>query len=130
MFAKVFEREARRLGQQNMTIESAAWRKSGSNQLADVRWSDLVDETGIDLSSHKSRWIGNLVLSSYDHILCMDADTLIEVRKMTRRLTKNNTARLVNPPYGIPNPWGEDLDTYRASYKLMEDIAGQIPPEH
>jgi len=89
-----------------------------------------LEEMGIDISDHRSRWIGDLDLSSFSHIVCVNEKALDNTVLF---LAGYRGAKIIvaNGNYGgIPDPYGKGLGAYRECLSLMEkvvpDIANQI----
>lgn len=106
-------------------IESAGYWQPAKGQPAAPDWLTLESETGINLRSHRSRWLGDVDLTYFDVIYCMDAETLEEVKKVA---PPDVEVTLVNQPEGIPNPWEKGLDAYRECYRVVCEAVEQVPP--
>lgn len=130
MFAAVLRRRYAELGYlEFIEVESAGYDQSARGQNAAPEWFELQRETGVDLSEHKSRWIGDLVLSRYNLILCMDqlaSDAVIE-----RGVSGRTSVLVVNHREGgIKNPWGGGVDAYRECFIKVCEVVDKMMPRN
>ncbi|MBI5850461.1 MAG: Sua5/YciO/YrdC/YwlC family protein [Planctomycetes bacterium] len=71
-----------------------------------------VRELGLSLDDHQSTALTRELLAAADRILCLGASHLVAVRALAPAIA--DRAELLDPRGGgIPDPFGEDLDTYR-----------------
>jgi len=88
-----------------------------------------MKEREIDLSGHRSRWIGDTNISQFSHFVCVHEN----VEDVVRRVARINGAMFLTANKdcgGIPDPYGKGLPAYRECLDLLDkvlpDIAKQI----
>ncbi|MDP2642193.1 MAG: low molecular weight phosphatase family protein [bacterium] len=127
MFAEMLKRHFNTHGHTNVDVESAGILKEAAGQPAAPDWVTLQSETGVDLSAHRSRWIGNVDVSSFDIIYCVDKKAFEEVYRMT--LPSTTKVVLASPSTGgILNPWQKGVDAYRECFSHICDEVKTIRP--
>jgi len=111
------------------SVESAGVSRELAGRPANYRSVACMKERGVDLTGHLSRWIGDLDLSEYRWIVCVGRDEAEAVRSMrgadvARVLVANAQEG------GIPDPYEQGMDGYRACLSLLDrampPIAEQI----
>lgn len=106
-------------------VESAGYLKEAAGQPAAKEWMELRGETGIDLSSHRSRWMGEIVPDQFDLIICASQD-VVDFLVDTWRIPTTNMI-LANAPDGIPNPWQQGVEAYKQCYsKICEIVSDDL----
>jgi len=92
-------------------VESAGVREGAAGVGANPLSIQCMASRGIDISNHVSRWVGNLDLNSYSHIVCVGEDEANVVRSYLAR----NRERVIFPNNceGIADPFGEGIEGYR-----------------
>ncbi len=107
----------------DIDVESAGILEEARGKPAAPEWTELKAETGIDLSDHRSRYIGDLDLSQYDPIICAEPSVYDEVK---RRAPEGTTILLANEDEGgIMNPYQKGLEAYRQCYpNIQKAVAG------
>lgn len=125
MYAEMLKRHFAAHGRQHH-IESAGTLKEAAGQTAAVHWRELEDETGVNLDPHRSRWIGDVDLTAFEWVICMDLETLEILKGLA---PPSLEVELANDPYGIFNPWQKGVDAYRECYSQICEAVSQIPPQ-
>ena len=110
-------------------VESAGMSRELAGRSANYRSVACMNERGIDLSSHISRWIGGLDLDQYTWIVCVGHDEAEMVRS-TSGATSANVIVANERHGGIPDPYELGLTGYRDCLalldKVMPNVAQQI----
>ena len=107
-------------------VESAGVRKELAGRPANYRSVACMKERGVDLSSHISRWIGDLDLDEYRWIVCVGHDEADQVRSA---LAQNSAATVMvaNEHHGgIPDPYEHGLAGYRDCLALLDRVMPHI----
>lgn len=90
---------------------------------------DTMAQLGIDISSHKTRFLPNIRLSDYDLFVTMNFDqaTLVESlgvpRELIRVLQKPQSGDIYDISIGIDDPYGGDMNAYK---KCADDLKSAI----
>jgi protein-tyrosine phosphatase len=125
MFAAVLERKLREIGRDDI-VESAGYLESAKGQPAAKEWEVAKVNTKVDLSNHRSRWIGDLDLMQYDLILTMEPQAMMET---IRKMPQPRDIRLVNPAEeGIFNPWQHGQDAYNKCHGIICQVVEDLAP--
>ena len=79
---------------------------------------------GLDLYSHRSQRVEDLDLNSFDLILVMQVGHQEGLRAEFPDLAEriNLLSEMSGPPYGVSDPAGEDLETYRRTWTEIEGL--------
>ena len=77
---------------------------------------ECMRERGLDITDHRSRRASDLDLTTYDHIYCVE-----EV--LAQQLTALGAPREKVEVVEISNPYGKDLETYRACAEVLSRLA-------
>lgn len=112
----------RALDGKNYIVESAGVANNegeGANKYS----IQCMEERGIDISGHRSRFVGNLDLREYELIVCCEEGQVEELR---RRCNDQVNVMLANSPDGVPNPWGQGREAYVACAETMERVAKNV----
>ena len=107
----------------NWTVESAAaWGSSGDRATENAR--QVAAESGLDLDPHRSQRVEDLDLNSFDLILVMQVGHQEGLRAEFPDLAEriNLLSEMSGPPYGVSDPAGEDLETYRRTWTEIEGL--------
>jgi protein-tyrosine phosphatase len=93
-------------------VESAGLTKELAGRPANHRSVTCMQERGVDLSGHRSRWIGDLNLSQFGWIVCVGQD---EADKVRGALGAGSARVMVANEHhgGIPDPYELGLAGYR-----------------
>lgn len=100
-------------------VESAGTWEETVGRPANEHSIFLMQERGIDLTGHESRWIGDLDLTQFSHIVCVGES---EARMINHYLAEyGGTAVLIanNDQGGIPDPYGMGLPVYQICVDLL-----------
>lgn len=107
-------------------VESAGLTRELAGRPANHRSVACMQERGIDLSGHTSRWIGDLDLSQYAWVVCVGQD---EASKVRAALGANAAAHVIvaNEDHGgIPDPYEHELAGYRDCVALLDQVMPQV----
>ena len=117
MFEHLLRRAIEKAGA-NDVIESAAGLQEAAGKEAEEGAAIALAGVGIDISSHRSRFIGDLDLSGFDVIYCMDPGVIPIVESLKPEGVR---VLLVNEAEGgIPNPYGKDQAAYQLALEITE----------
>jgi protein-tyrosine-phosphatase len=107
-------------------VESAGIREGCTGQSANDHSMLCMRERGADLSQHQSRWVGDLNLSEYSHIVCVGNNEADKVRECLPQ--DSNTVVLIanEDDGGIPNPWEKGLQAYRDCLAMLDKVIPEI----
>jgi len=83
---------------------------------------ECMRERGLDITDHRSQRASDLDLTAYDHIYCVE-----EV--LAHQLTALGAPREKVEVVEITNPYGKDLETYRACAEVISRLAITIASE-
>ena len=114
---------------QAFLVESAGVREGLAGRPANHRSVACLQERGVDLTTHRSRWIGDLDLDQYRWIVCVGQD---EADKVRSALGAGSASVIVanEQQGGIPDPYELGLAGYRECLALLDqvmpDVARQI----
>ena len=105
-------------------VESAGVSRDLAGRPANHRSVACLRERGIDLTGHRSRWIGGLDLTQYQWIVCVGAGEADQVRALgvdpARVLVANAEQG------GIPDPYELGLAGYRECLALLDQVMPQV----
>lgn len=125
MMSALLQRE---LGE-GFVVQSAGLDKELAGRPANYRSIACMQERGLDLSGHVSRWIGSVALDGIGWIVTVGPNEAQQVRSHLG----NHAATVIvaNPEHGgIPDPYERGLDGYRECIALLDrvlpDVAQQI----
>lgn len=106
-------------------VESAGVRKELAGRPANYRSVACMQERGVDLSGHISRWIGDLDLDQYRWIVCVGDDEADEVRSA---LGPGSASVMVANEHqgGIPDPYELGMAGYRDCLALLDQAMPHI----
>jgi protein-tyrosine phosphatase len=111
-------------------VESAAGLEEADGKEAEEGAVIALKGVGIDISSHRARWIGKVDLSQYDMIYFMDPGVkeIVHAHLEMQRVRSWSTT-LVNEPDGIPNPFGKDQAAYQLALEVTQREVGRVMSE-
>lgn len=106
-------------------VESAGMSKELAGRPANKRSVACMQERGVDLSGHVSRWIGDLDLGQYRWIVCVGHD---EAAKVRSALGAGSASVLVaNGDHGgIPDPYELGMAGYRDCVALLDQVMPRV----
>ena len=109
-------------------VESAGVQQGLAGRPANHRSVACLQERGIDLGGHVSRWIGDLDLARYRWIVCVGPDEADQVRSApgvdpARVLVANADGG------GIPDPYEHGLAGYRDCLALLDQVMPAVARE-
>ena len=125
MYTEVLKRYLGSAGYRGTTVESAgALEESRGKEIAPA-WLLLEDITGIDLSGHLGRWIGDIDLTVFDSIICTNVRVYGNVRKLDPALRA--IYAVINLGADGENPEkGTDAE-FRRCYKEICSSVARLP---
>ena len=115
-----------------IVVESAGTLQK-SDQGANPHSITCMRERDIDITTHRSRWVGNLDLANYERIYVMGGNLKDELVKMGALADKIEILREANG--GVPNPFNanlsadqQDMAKYIPCAKVLEEESRRIVP--
>jgi len=87
----------------------------------------VMKERGIDMSSHRSRYVGNISLENFDHIYCIDER--VKKRLIDFDADSSRIVILNEKNGGIPNPFHRDIEAYEKCASLIETEVKKVIAE-
>lgn len=106
-------------------VESAGVRREAAGLSADPRAIACMADRGFDLTGHCSRWAGDINLTEYSHIFCVDDLIAQRVSELLPTEAKANVTVPNAGAGGIPDPSKGGLPAYRACLALLDQIVPQ-----
>lgn len=106
---------SRSLPREKFNIESAGL-ADRSGAPASVHAIECMREKGLDITDHQSRKASDLDLASYDHIYCVEEVLSQQLIALGVPVEKVEVVE-------VSNPYGKDLETYRACAEVLSQIA-------
>ena len=106
-------------------VESAGVSRELAGRPANNHSVACMNERGVDLSGHISRWIGDLDLDQYRWIVCVGDD---EANKVRSALGAVSASVMVANEHqgGIPDPYGFGLAGYRDCLALLDQVMPHV----
>lgn len=106
-------------------VESAGVSQELTGRPANDRSVACMQERGVDLSGHVSRWIGDLDLDQYRWIVCVGE---AEADKVQSMLGGRSASVIVANEHrgGIPDPYELDLAGYRECLDLLDEVMPHV----
>ena len=102
-------------------VESAGVTQALAGRPANHRSVTCLQERGVDLSGHVSRWIGDLDLGQYRWIVCVGHDEAGQVRAALGLAPA--TVLVANEHQGgIPDPYELGIAGYRTCLALLDQV--------
>jgi protein-tyrosine phosphatase len=101
-------------------VESAGVSRELAGRPANINSVACMGERGVDLSGHRSRWIGDLDLDQYRWIVCVGHDEADKVRSLGAGPASVMVANAHQG--GIPDPYGLGLAAYRDCLALLDRV--------
>ena len=106
-------------------VESAGLTKELAGRPANYRSVACMKDRGVDLSSHTSRWIGDLDLDQYRWIVCVGHEEADKVRAASSAdLTSVMVAN--EQQGGIPDPYELGTVGYRNCLALLDQVMPHV----
>ena len=106
-------------------VESAGVSRDLAGRPANHRSVACLQERGVDLSGHVSRWIGDLDLAQYRWIVCVGQDEADQVRAVPGAASANVIVANAEQG-GIPDPYEHGLAGYRDCLALLDRVMPQV----
>jgi protein-tyrosine phosphatase len=105
----------------NFQVESAGVSRELAGRPANHRSVACLQDRGVDLSGHVSRWIGDLDLDQYRWIVCV-GDEEADMVRSALGATPANVMVANKDQGGIPDPYDLGLDGYRDCLALLDQV--------
>ena len=106
----------------NVQIESAGT-LDDEGQPAHEYSIACMDKLGIDIRTHRSRYVAKLDLTQFDLIVCMEQVNA----NVVRQLPVGNAEVIVgNSPNGVDNPWEKGPQAYAVCIRTMEKVTADV----
>ena len=111
-------------------VESAGVRQALAGRPANDRSVVCMKERGVDLTGHRSRWIGDLDLDQYRWIVCVGHDEADKVRSALGQVSgrADSASVMVANEHqgGIPDPYELGLVGYRDCLALLDQVMPHV----
>ena len=106
-------------------VESAGISEELAGRPANHHSVACMEERGVDLKGHVSRWIGDLDLDQYAFIVCVGHD---EARKVRSAPRADSTRVIVANEHngGIPDPYELGRAGYRDCLALLDQVMPHV----
>lgn len=102
-------------------VESAGLTKELAGRPANHRSVTCMQERGVDLTGHVSRWIGDLDLDDYRWIVCVGQDEAEQIRSHFGAVALEVIVANEDGG-GIPDPYETGLAGYRDCLNLLDAV--------
>jgi protein-tyrosine-phosphatase len=113
----------------SFVVESAGvWRKAVGAS-ANSRSIMVMQERGIDLTPHVGRWVGDVPLTDYSHIVCVDEQAAADVRALLPSGADTSIMIANAGGGGIPDPYELGIEGYRACLALLDTVMPIVASE-
>lgn len=106
-------------------VESAGVSQDLAGRPANHRSVTCLQERGVDLTGHRSRWIGDLDLTQYRWIVCVGEDEADKVRSAPGAGSANVIVANAQQG-GVPDPYELGLAGYRDCLALLDEVMQQV----
>jgi protein-tyrosine phosphatase len=110
-------------------VESAGLTPELAGRPANHRSVTCMQERGVDLSGHVSRWIGHLDLAHYAWIVCVGHDEAGKVRSALGSTPHAASAAVIvanEDEGGIPDPYELGMAGYRDCLTLLDRVMPHV----
>lgn len=109
-------------------VQSAGVSRDAAGQPANKHSILCMKERGMDISGHFSYWVGDLVLSKFSHIVCVDDKIAGQVSELLKTQGVEGTIVIVLNAKngGVPNPYQKGLTAYRNCLALLDRTLPQV----
>ena len=106
-------------------VQSAGLDKDLAGRPANHRSVDCMQERGLDLSGHVSRWIGSVALDGIGWIVTVGP---AEARRVRTHLGGHPASVIVANAErgGIPDPYELGMDGYRECVRLLDRVLPDV----
>ena len=106
-------------------VESAGISQELAGRPANHRSIACMQDRGVDLTGHRSRWIGDLDLDQYRWIVCVGHDEADKVRSALGAGSAN--VMVANADQGgVPDPYELGLAGYRDCLALLDQVMPHV----
>ncbi len=102
-------------------VESGGIQEEVAGRLANEHSILCMQERGIDISQHVSRWVGDIDLTQFSHIICVDKSVADKVHQFLLG-AKTKVVIANGERNGVPNPFKQGLTAYRECLCLLDEI--------
>jgi protein-tyrosine phosphatase len=109
-------------------VESAGLSRELAGRPANHRSVACMSARGIDLTGHRSRWIGDLDLHQYQWIVCVGHDEADQVRAALGQVSGGSASVMVANAHqgGIPDPYELGLAGYQDCLALLDQALPHV----
>ena len=110
----------------DFVVESAGTNRESAGQPANSYSLKCLELRGIDLKGHTSRWIGDLSLADYAHIVCVGAD---EKAKVIEQFGDSELPVIMianEENGGIPDPYEKGWNAYQVCAGTIRRVMPQV----
>lgn len=107
----------RKSGINNVKVESAGTIEGKNGRPINEKSAAALERRGINLSSHSSKFVGDLPLHTYNTILCVGEEEASFVLSITNH---ESVIVLSEDKGGIPNPYQQSAEVYEDTAKAIE----------
>lgn len=118
MMAALLQRE---LGDEFQVESAGTNRKAREGEEANIFSVLCMDSRGVNIFHHRSRFVGDLNLAEYSHVVCVDHFTADSVED---HASFDGADCIIIVPNqdggGIPNPWQKGPIAYRTCAALLD----------
>lgn len=114
----------------DVVVESAASLKEHEGKILSGRpasegTTEVLSEKGLleFLNHHRSRFVGDIDVASYDEVHCMSEENMQVVKEL---FPETNPKVMLSDNGGIPNPFQKGVEAYRECYATLMSATAQM----
>lgn len=107
-------------------VESAGVRKESAGKPANDNSILCMQERGIDLTNHRSRWVGDLNLTQYSHVICVGDNEAQQISEYLGQESKVVVLIANGEHGGVPNPHKKGVPAYLECLAVLDDTMPKI----
>ena len=128
MFEVLFREALTESGYDPNLVESAGVLREAAGKPANDKSIVCMDRLGFNLRGHRSRWAGDLDLSQFGLVVCMEPEVVDIIKAM--KGVNLDVVTLAGGDSGIPNPYGKEQDEYdRCAVAIQKAVEGMFTIE-
>lgn len=129
MIEALLKRKFTQTGMNNVLVQSAGLLEVAKEKhSANPKSVETMKKMGVDITAHRSTWIGDLDLSEFFLILTVGESEASQIRGMLN--SSNAQICIVGGKRSTPNPWQKDQGVYdktgEAVFTWIEQEADKI----
>ncbi len=110
-------------------VESAGVWREAAGAKANARSVMVMGERGIDLKGHIGRWVEDVRLADYSHVICVDEQVAGSVRALVPPDTCTTVIVANARGGGVEDPYELGIEGYRACAALLDEVMPTIADE-